>query len=56
MKTVDNIRWLGPLLLDFCLQPEKAMGQFVIYIDPIHKAGEKDYISTTQKLITEINK
>ena len=56
MKTADNIRWLGPLLLFFCLLPVTAMGQFVIYIDPTHKAGEKDYISTTKKLITEINK
>lgn len=48
MKTADNIRWLGPLLLFFCLLPVTAMGQFVIYIDPTHKAGEKDYISTTK--------
>lgn len=32
------------------------MGRLPIYIDPTHKAGEKDYISTTKKLITEINK
>lgn len=45
------LAFMGMLLL----LPVSVRGQYVIFMDPVHMAGEKDYISTTKGLISKIN-